>query len=403
MLTLTRRAGTGGAIKQAPEDFVVKEITNRGFVLQQDTRYDAKSLGMEEVQGGKHISFVLQKRDWNTVDALVAIAKRLGHGRKSIAYAGSKDKKAISVQLASVFHPQEFDLGSVQIKDIKINGFWRSNGVELGDDLGNAFEVTVKSAEHAERVEEIANELGGKVPNYFGEQRFGDRGNNAKVGAAILRGDFKEAAIEYLTGTSNERNEEVKSARAELKERLDFAQAIERFPRYLKGERTVLTYLSRYPNNYANALKLLPRGIALMFIHAVQAEIFNEELEQRIKSGDFRSAIYAGSDFYGFPDIEKIGAEGYFALAPLVGCETKDEELSDYAKAAMQRMQLGKEAFACRGMPELAMKGAYRPLLAPVKDLSYKAGSDSFWISFSLPKGSYATVLLKEFMKGSEN
>ena len=402
-MTLTKHAGTGGLIKQAPEDFVVKEITSRGFVLQPDFRYDAKSLGMEEAPEGKHISFVLQKRDWNTVDALIAISKKLGHGRKSIAYAGSKDKKAISVQLASVYHSMAFDLSTIQIKDIKINGFWRSNGVELGDDLGNAFEATVKNAEHAERAEKIVDELGGKMPNYFGAQRFGDRGNNAKVGAAILKGNFEEAAIEYLTGTGNERNEEVRYMRTELKEKLDFKHALEHFPRYLRGERTVLTYLSKYPGNYANALKLLPRGIALMFVHAVQASIFNEELEQRIKKNDFKSALYAGSDFYGFPDLEKRGVNWDFPLAMLVGYETKEEEIGAYAQEAVQSMQISREDFRSKGMPELAMKGAYRPLLVPIKELSYKISNEEFWLAFSLPKGSYATMLLNEFIKSDNN
>lgn len=404
MLTLSSRTGTGGVIKQAPEDFVVKEITSKGIALQPETTYGPESLGLEPVPGGKFISFVLQKRDWGTLDALIAIAHKLGHGRKSVSYAGSKDKKAVTVQLASLFHPAEFDMGSVRISDIKINGFWRSgDGIELADEIGNAFEISVRNATIPQRVESIADELGGSMPNYFGEQRFGDRGNNARVGTLILKGDFEGAVMEYLTSTSQERNEGVKQARDALAETLDFKEALMRFPKYLKGERTVLSYLCRYPTNFANAMKLLPRGMAMMFIHAVQGVLFNEELEQRIRNKDFKSAIYAGSDFYGFPDMDKIGANCPFALAPLVGYETKDEELSDYAKEAMERMQLSKEEFACKGMPELAMKGAYRPLLVPVKDLSYKINSDGFWIAFSLPKGSYATVLLNEFMKNGKS
>lgn len=399
MLTLTRSAGTGGVIKQAPEDFVVKEINSSGAVLQPDTKYDAKSLGAEEVPGGKHISFVLQKRDWNTIDALLAIAKKMGHGRKSVAYAGSKDKKAVTVQLASVFHATDFDISSIRISGIKINGQWRSNGVELGSDLGNAFEVTVKNATHAERAEAIVGELDGRMPNYFGAQRFGDRGNNAQVGISILKGKFEEAALEYLTGTGSERNEQVGEARSRLRETMDFGKAIESFPKYLRGERKVLYYLSRYPDNYANALRALPRGIALMFIHAVQSQIFNEELEQRIRNKDFHSKTFAQSDFYGFPDMGRIGKEGAFPVVPLVGYETNEEEISDYMKQIMGRLGISKEEFQLKGIRELAMEGAYRPLLAPVKDLSCKIDYGSFRLAFSLPKGTYATVLLDEFIK----
>lgn len=403
MLTLSRHQGTGGVIKQAPEDFVVKEITSKGKVLQPNTKYSASSLGLEEKRDGKHICFVLQKRDWNTVDALIAIAKKLGHGRKSIGYAGSKDKKAISVQLASVFHPSEFDLSTIQISDIQINGFWRSEGVGLGDEIGNAFEVNVKDAAHPQNAEAVAEELDGRMPNYFGVQRFGDRGNNAKVGAAILRGDFEVAVMEYLTGVGNERNEEVRAARKRLMDTMDLREALAQFPRYLKGERTVLAYLTKYPKNYANSLKLLPRGIALMFIHAVQARIFNEELEQRIRNEDFKTALYAGSDFYGFPDPGKRSSGLDFPLAPLIGYETKEEAISEYAKEALQSLQLTCENFRSKSMPELAMKGVYRPLLVPIKDLSCSAGSGDFLLAFSLPKGAYATVLLDEFIKEKSN
>lgn len=400
MLTLTRRAGMGGAIKQTPEDFVVKEITSRGITLQPNVKYDAGALGLADAPGGKHIAFVLQKRNWNTMGALITIAKKLGHGRKSIGYAGTKDKNAVTVQLASVFHPQEFDMASIRIKDLQINGFWRSDGVELGSDLGNAFEVIVRNAASPESARRIAEELEGRIPNYFGPQRFGERMNNQKVGLAILKGDFESAVMEYLTDTANERNAKVVEARSRLKENMNFEEALGHFPRFLKGERTVLAYLSKYPKNYANAIRLLPRGLAMMFIHAVQALIFNEELEQRVEKDDFRSRIFSRSDFYGFPNMEEIVNEGKFPVAPLIGYETKEEEVSEHALETMERLGISRELFRISGLQELSMKGGYRPLLAPVKDLSCEEVGNDVKLSFSLPKGSYATVLLDEFIVG---
>lgn len=399
MLTLSGHAGTGGLVKHVPEDFVVKEITSNGNVLLPDTRYDAASLGMESVPEGKHITFVLQKRDWNTIDALLAIAKKMGHGRKSIAYAGSKDKRSISVQLASVFHTTEFDLGTIRMRGISVNGQWRSNGIGLGQELGNAFDVTVGEPQHPENAEQIIAELNGRMPNYFGAQRFGERGNNAAIGLSILKGDFEGAVMEYLCGTANERNERVRQARLALRDTLDFKNALGQFPRYMRGERKVLYYLSKYPGNYANALRLLPRGIAMMFIHAVQSRIFNSELEQRIKAKDYRSAAYATGDFYGFPDLEKVGGSGDFPLGVLVGYESDEGEMGEYAKEELEMMELAKEQFAIKPMPELAMKGSHRPLIAPVKDMSSRAGDGSLRLSFSLPKGAYATILLDEFVK----
>jgi len=400
-MSLTKHRGIGGVIKQTPQDFVVREITSKGIVLEPERQYDAKSLGMEEVAGGKHISFVMQKCDWNTVDALLAIAKRMSRGRKSISYAGTKDKKAVTVQLASVYHPEQFEMNSIALKDIKINGFWRSDGVELGSDLGNAFEVCIRDVSNTEEMAPMAEGLKRGMPNYFGPQRFGERQNNPKVGAKILQGDFEGAVMEYLTATENERNAGVIEARQRLKENRDFKEALSYFPKFLRGERTVIAHLADYPNNYANALRKLPRGLALMFIHALQSQIFNEELDARIKNDDFKSSLFAPSDFYGFPDLEKVGAEGAFPVAALIGYETKEEEISSCARETMERMQLSKEAFRSNGLKELNMKGSYRPLLAPVRDFGYRIEDSTARLSFSLPKGSYATVLLDEFMLGS--
>jgi tRNA pseudouridine13 synthase len=401
MLTFTRRRGIGGAIKQSPEDFVVKEITEKGVMLEPGVKYDAKSLGEEEVPEGKQITFVLEKRDWNTLNALLTIAKLMGRGRKSIGYAGTKDKKALTVQMASVFHPDPFDMSFLKLKDISINGSWRSNGVELGSDLGNAFDIKIGDVTEPDGTAGIASDLGGKMPNYFGPQRFGERQNNQIVGMKILQGDFEGAVMEFLCSVENERNAAVTEARTKLKETLDFAAALNYFPRYLRGERTVIAYLARYPKNYANAIRLLPRGTALMFVHAVQSKMFNEELESRISTGDFKTSIYAQKDGYGFPDVEKVGAEGEFPVAALVGYETKDEEISDYMKGLMEKMQITKEMFTSKGLKELNMKGSYRSLIAPVKDLAYETSEKEVKLRFSLPKGSYATVLLDEFIVGS--
>lgn len=403
MLSITETRGTGGVLRRAPEDFVVKEIAANGTVLEPGMNYTGEQLG-RGAAGGKHIEFVIEKRNWNTIDALIAIAKRLGHGRKAIGYAGTKDRNSVSVQLASVFSPEDRDLSSLGIKDVSINGQWRGSGVEMGDSLGNAFEVTVRDAERPENAAAIVGELHGRIPNYFGAQRFGYRGNNEKIGVALLRGDTEGAVNEYITGDGNEENKEASNARARYAQERDPAGALSYFPKFLKGERTVLAYLARQPGNYANALRLMPRGTLLMFVHSVQSGIFNSELEARIRNRDFESKIRAAEDSYGFPDMEHVSASGQFALGVLPGYESKDDELGDYAREAMERIGISMEQFAMKQMPELAMKGTYRPLLAPVKGLECDViDGGGYRLGFSLPRGSYATALLNEFMKNTES
>jgi tRNA pseudouridine13 synthase len=403
VLTLSNSRGTGGRIKQSHDDFVVREITRSGRVLELGKTYTAAELGEAEVPDGKQITFVLQKRNWNTINAVQAVAKWMGRGRKSMGYAGTKDKFAVSVQLASVFHPEPFEMSSVRIKDISINGSWRSDGLKIGDSLGNAFDIVVRGAKSPDAAAGVAEELGGRMPNYFGPQRFGDRKNNAAVGLMILKGEMEGAVMELLTGTDNETSADATAARKRLREEGDFAAALEYFPKYLKGERTILAHLAEYRRDWAGALRMLPRGLSLMLVHAVQGKIFNEELEERIREKDFESDAYAARDFYGFPDTERAGGKGDFPLACVVGYDTDDSRIGDYAREIMERMDIRKEEFRIRSVPALSSKGSYRALLAPVKDLGYQIenGSD-IKLDFELPKGSYATILLHEFMKTAE-
>ncbi len=401
MRYLSRTSGTKGMIKSSPEDFLVKEITANGFVLSPDVNYTAQEIGEQEIPNGKFVNLVVQKRDWETINALVTIAKRCNRGRKSISYAGTKDRRAVTVQLASIFGVTPQALQSVSIKDIKINGAWKGNQVELGSNLGNAFEVRITNAENAENAGKIIEELNCRMPNYFGEQRFGIRGNNAEIGMHIMRGELELAVMEFLTSTCNETSEKAIEARKKLADERDFSAAAKYFPRYLKAERTVINELAKNEKDFANALRKLPRGILIMFIHAVQSDIFNREVDERIHCKDFSSEKNCAENFYGFPDVEKVSGEGKYAVTDIVGYDTKEEDMNDYCKNIIEELQLKPEEFKIKSMPELSMRGSCRPILVNAKDLNYSIDNEqkTVKLSFSLPSGSYATVLLNEMMK----
>jgi len=396
VLRMSKSEGTGGVIKNNPEEFIVKEITSTGIVLEPNTQYTAALLKMQEDTNSKFTVFVMQKKEWNTVQALATIARKLGRGVKSVSYAGTKDRNAVTVQLASIFGTTPEAVANVHVKDISINGAWQGKQVELGDNLGNSFEVTIKECQKPENIEKVLKELKGLMPNYFGEQRFGIRSNNASIGLHILRNELKDAAMTFLTDSENETNEQAVAARKRLAEEQDFAKALDYFPKYLKLERAMLRHLAHYSADYAGALRTLPRGIAIMFIHAVQSSIFNEELEERIRNNDFATEQYCTANSYGFPDLSSIASAGEFPIVELIGYNT--DRLNEYQKEILERMQLKPQDFKIKSMPELSMKGTPRALLTSVKDIDYKIANDQITLKFSLPSGSYATVFLNEIM-----
>ena len=406
MMTLSKYEKIKGTIKSSPEDFLVEEIGLDGTVFELGNAYSFGSNLGNEGDERKFSNFIMQKRDWNTVQALRSIAKSFRRGMKSVGFAGTKDRQSTSTQLCSIFGVEPERILSMHMKDISINGAWKASApVKLGDLLGNRFTVMVRHASKHPHAQEIISDLGGVFPNYFGDQRFGSRGNNVDVGLNILKSNFEGAAMSFLTDTKNERNEDAIEARKKLHDEQDFKQALSYFPRYLKYELLVIEYLSRFPGNYANAMRKLPRQTLLMFVHSVESKIFNDVVEYRIRNDMLNPVagdMLCGRNAYGFPDYGTLScfnggdAEGMFIAGSIVGYNS--DGINGIEKEAMEKLDISKESFKVKSMPEINCKGTYRAVFAPYRDLSYTEIEDGASMQFSLPSGSYATVLVNEFI-----
>ena len=103
MLRLSKGERALGTIKNSAEDFIVEEIAQNGTPMNIDTQYAPDVLGMQPDPEGKFSVFVMQKYNWNTVQALKAISNKLGRGIQSVGFAGTKDRISKSTQLCSIF------------------------------------------------------------------------------------------------------------------------------------------------------------------------------------------------------------------------------------------------------------------------------------------------------------
>jgi tRNA pseudouridine13 synthase len=408
---LSKSPGMGGSIKQSPEEFIVCEILQDGTVLKLD-----KKVARAGTSDGKFAHFVLQKKSWATADALRTVAGKLGIGKKSVSCAGTKDRNAVTVQLASAYGVSCERVMAVNAKDISILGCWQSEReVSLGDLLGNHFHVRVsgKIAKGAEkRVAKIFSELDCVFPNYFGEQRFGSRGNTHIVGKKILQGNFRGAAMEYLYGTGEGGIKgagmeavggtggaiAARDARKRLAQEKDFAKAFVYYPQFLKYERYMLSHLAKIPTDFAGAMRKLPRGVLLMLVHAYQSYLFNLYVSERVREKDFEAKdgeYYCKRGTYGFPNLADKCDEktkNSFLACKVLGYESKpnEEEVE-----LLEQEGIMISDFKCKGMPEIGSKGSTRVLLAPLVNFSFKDAT----FCFDLQAGSYATVALREFLE----
>ncbi len=393
-------------IKQDSKDFIVEEISQNGTILKKDSIYTAQDLGFESKEG-KFAIFVLQKENWNTMQALREISRRFRRGIKSVAFAGTKDRRSISTQLCSIYGVNASELSNINIKDIKINGSWQSDKqVELGYLTGNHFIIRLHAnPNNVDNILKIHQALGGVFPNFFGSQRFGNRENNVDIGINIIKGNFESAVMQFLTDTNNENNQEALTARKRLKEELNYKTALSYFPSYLKYELKVIEYLNIHPGDYANALRRIPRQILLMFAHSVQSYIFNMEINERINQQQThpnKNDLVCRPNDYGFPNInqtfmcEENGRTDVFLVGELVGYDSK--QINDYQKSVLDSLFLDIQDFKAKRMPELNCKGKRRVMFSPYKDFNASTTDTSIIMEFSLPSGAYATSLLDKFI-----
>jgi tRNA pseudouridine13 synthase len=388
---LSKSPGIGGILKAAPQDFLVEEIAPDGTVFGLGFRVSRPD------EPGDFVHFILQKRNWTTASAISEIAHRLHKSQRDFNVAGIKDKVAITTQVASVKGVQKEQLASLSIRDISINGIWTAKDrVHMGGLLGNRFTITVRDMEvdnAPERSEAIRAELNDQTPNYFGEQRFGStRKNTHLIGQKLLQGDLEGALIMFLCDSRGEKNGFAAAARKELAASRDFQAALKTFPKNLRLERSVIDYLAKHPDIYANAFRRLPRNILLLFIHAFQAHLFNRLLSDRISEGEIEleEGEYFCGETFGFPDVSRMEGEGWIC-GKIIGYGTP---LNGRERELLEELEIEKEAFKMKALPEIRSRGTYRTLLAPLKD--FNSAGNRF--RFSLPAGSYATVAMREFV-----
>ncbi|WP_440953492.1 tRNA pseudouridine(13) synthase TruD [Methanococcoides sp. FTZ1] len=415
----TNTPGIGGALRREIEDFRVIEITNR-----------------EEGDKGKYTIVELTKHNWEAHHLIRDISRILGISQKRIGFAGTKDKRAVTTQKISFYDVPEEKIESIKLKDVELKVLGRSNrDIGLGDLTGNEFIITVREIDigkdelesRMKQTTDSIKEQGG-VPNFFGIQRFGAlRPITHVVGESIARGNIEKAAIDYIAAAYPGEPEETKEVREMVFNTRDYVEGLKAYPLQLRYERAMMHHLVSNPVDFAGAFETLPMNIRKMFVHAYQSYIYNTIICQRIKKelplnravvGD----IVCFKNKEGFPDSSRIEIvtedtldgmnnlikrKRAFVTAPLFGYDTPIASgiPGEIEKSVLEELDVPLEGFKVPSMDKMASKGIRREILLGV-DPNYSISEDelnpgkfSVTLDFSLPKGSYATTVLREYMK----
>lgn len=414
---LSGSEGTGGRIKAEPEDFVVKEISIRPPIK----------------EGGKYTIAELTSNNWETNRLVRVLSRSLAISRCKIGFAGTKDKRAVTTQLVS-FECEPSRIDNVHLKDVTIENPYTSNRpIQIGDLIGNSFEITVKDcndfSKAKESVEETLESLEpiGGFPNYFGVQRFGTiRPVTHKVGEAIVRGDFEKAVKIYLTAQSPYEQKDATEARKKLEENEgNYGKILNELPKTFGYEISLAQHLISQPDDFVGALANMPPNLQMMFTHAYQSYLFNLMLSKRIEKGislnePIEGDIVVPLNSDGVPDHDhyvlttsknidlvrkQVKNKRAFVSIVLYGYESEfsEGEMGEIERKVIEDEKIEKKNFMVTGLQNCTSKGSRREIVCPYSDFSYSFGKEHYKVKFSLTKGNYATCLMREFMKSEMN
>lgn len=385
--------GIGGKIKEQVEDFVVEELPLYAPVGE-----------------GEHTFFEIRKVGLSTFQAARQIARALGVPPNQVSYAGLKDAQAITCQVLSV---QGVPPEAVTVLDLPgIRVLWAErhrNKLKIGHLRGNRFTIRVRGVDEpavvaSQAILDVLVRRG--VPNRYGVQRFGQRGDSALLGKAVVHRDAQGFVRRLLGAPHPKETGAVQTARA----RFDTGQwdeALDLFPGAMADERRALQVLIRTRGDYRRAYAAVPKRLKVFLLSAYQSALFNRVLDARLYSLD---RVYAGDLAMKHPGRSVFRVEdealeqpraGRFEISPtgpLFGFKMMQASGRQGELEAVVLAEEGMTLEEFRVGDGIKARGERRALRFQVHEpeLWY---DDGVMLRFWLPKGCYATALLTEIMK----
>lgn len=333
-------SGVGGELKLDPNHFQVNEIPAY------------KPLGY-----GDHIYINLTKQLMTTRETQIKIAKLLNIRPEDVGHAGLKDKYAVSTQTFSILNRNNFDVKEVletisSELSVSIN-WWSLHPKKLrsGHLNGNSFKVLITNMDvdgeeafnRASQINNMIKNCG--VPNFYGIQRIGKKANN------VIKG------FEIISGKYYEQNRWLR--------------------RYL-----ISSFLSYTSNKYLT--ERISRGLFTQLIkgdiakkHETSGTFWVEDVDTEQKRFEAKEISFT-SPIFGYKMMETKSDAKIFEDEIFSSSGITINELREQSIIGTRRMG--------RILPQIV----------------FNTVSEGLLFKFDLPAGSYATIILREFMKSED-
>ena len=374
----TNFPGCGGIIRKQKEDFNVSELIT-------------EKAHSKICSDSGFAVYKLQKNGIDTTHALNEIFKKFGLRLKSL---GLKDASAVTEQF--VFTAYKTNKHS-EIKEQKYNlkkvGFI-DKILSKKEMIGNHFQIKIDGA---------SNELSkfsefNKVLNFYGYQRFGSRRPVTHlIGRSMIQKDFAGAVDLLLSFTSDYDSIENTKLRQLMSDASKYSEALKTIPKNMDLEKIALKEMIEH-NDPVRALRALPLSIRRFFVQAYQSYIFNHTLSKSLDAGEELFSPQSNDVCY-----NKNGELGKFEnnpsqrlSVPFVGYSYyKKTRFHYYIEKILRDEGLTHKDFFSKEIQEISSEGGFRNSSIKCDDYSTSGNI----VSFSLSRGSFATMVLREIIK----
>ena len=322
-----------------------------GKVREKTGHFIVEEIPLYEPSGkGQHFYVNITKEGIATRDVQLELAKLFKLPAHGVGAAGLKDKHAVTTQTFSVLlKGMTEEEAKEKLKSLPVKVNWaklHANKLRRGHLLGNRFTITITQAGPGAlgKAEAIAEKLReGGLPNYYGEQRFGSSGENWKKG------------LELIQRKANERN------------------------RWLRK-----FLISSYQSHLCN----------LYLVRRVERGLFNTILKGDIAKKHDTGGIFIVEDEK--LEQERFDRKELSFTAPMYGPGMRR---AGGPSGELEEGILEQSGVTLEQLGKAKVEGTRRMGRLLVPDLEVKQSKDGLVLKFSLPKGSFATTVLREVMK----
>jgi tRNA pseudouridine13 synthase len=386
-------------IKSRPADFQVEELT--------DFR----------CADGPFAVYLLTKESIGTPEAITAIERRWQVSRRAITYGGLKDKHAVTRQWVTIHRGPRRSLEQSHLSLVYQGQSPRPFGPQ--DIAANRFRLVLRNLPEAqaEKILSLKDALSRDgVPNYFDDQRFGSLGHSGEfLAAPWCRGDYERTLwLAIAEPNPHDRPED-----REEKETLrtcwgDWLRCKADLPR--SSRRSIVTFLCDHPTDFRRAVALLRQDLRSLYLAAFQSFLWNrivaETLTDRV-AADRRFEV--ALDIARLPFFRELSDDERSTLHALtlplpsarLHFEPDDPREPLYSKVVREagglelrelRVKYPRDTFFSKGERSAVMVPRDCRMASGPDELN--AGRHAVTLEFVLPRGAYATIVIKRLTSG---